>query len=178
MVKIVTMRPPAFDSTGRQGRREPFMRNCNAKGVYARQSFAMYIMSSQMGPGNRFTQAYLSLKREGVTFRGTSSRALAGFTPTGHARPVAFGSTMGGHVLAGGGGLAGGARVVYDEEAELAAAIADSLGANNDGRPGPDSGAGGGVGGAASSMGLTGTAGELSPCFLLFFASRVPFFPS
>lgn len=112
-------------------------------------------------------------------FRGTSSRALAGYTPTGHARPVAFGSTMGGHVLGGGGVLAGGPRVLYDEEAELAAAIASSLGVTSDGRNGSDSGAGGAGGaggGAASSMELTSTAGEFLcfvSCFLHFFGSRV-----
>lgn len=104
--------------------------------------------TQQVGSGNRFTQTYLTLKRDGVHFRGASGRAdrlgAAGASGAfseryesaylsrgigGSNRDRGSGSAASRLAVAAGLTGAGGA---YDEDAEIAAAIASSLGATND----------------------------------------------
>lgn len=113
----------------------------------------------QVGPGNKFTQTYTSLRRDGVEFRGSSSGGRGG-----RSRDV---RRVEGRY---GGKPAASRRVLqpgdkgYDEEVDLAAAIYESsLGLSAE-EGGGNSGIGGGGGGAAAgtrqSFDLSFAAGE------------------
>lgn len=121
----------------------------------------------KVGTGNRFSQAYVNLRRDGVPFRGAGGGGDGGGGGLG-----GFGGGGGGGAFASSNSTARGARGTalrrdhrgagstrglqpgdegYDEEADLAAAImASSLSAAG----------GGGGGGGHGSMDLSAAAGE------------------
>lgn len=121
--------------------------------VISRQNPHIFRAKNKVGSGNRFTQAYTNLRRDGVQFRGSAhGGGSSGGSGGGRSRGPGGGQfrSVGGRTLQPGD-------EGYDEEADLAAAIFEStIGAADGGVQGSGARAGGGLASSAGTLALGG----------------------